>query len=117
MTKQFDTFDTLDDRREIVILFERLGEGAANPNQVRAYFLRMMMLLSCNGFHEQVPAIDVSQCHPTGAYMTFVHLVGVLMIPMSNAVKILEECVSKKMWLSPHWKEIVGEKVDDLVIA
>ena len=39
-TKQFDTFDTLEDRRELVILFERLGEQGGGIECPRAREVR-----------------------------------------------------------------------------
>ena len=118
-TKQFDTFDTLEDRREMVILFEKLGAGLPElqANDVRAKFLRMVVLLATNGVESSQAEIDPSQCHPAGAYMTFVHLVGVLLVPMADVMKLLEKVVSKKMWLTPFFQQMLSENVSEAIPA
>ncbi len=112
-TKQFDTYDNLADRRELVILFQRLGEGLPSPmdREVRKKWLEMLILLSMTGMDECPVKIDVEQCTPFGAYQIFVQIVGVLGVPIDDAAKLLDDCVWKKGWLKPFWEDGVREMV------
>lgn len=104
MSLQFDTFDTKEDRRELVILFQKLGEGLPSPmdNEVRQKFLELLILLSMSGMDSCPVEIDVDKCDPVGAYHLFIQFVGVLGVPIKEAVAVLEECVRKKEWLKPY---------------
>lgn len=89
MSIQFDTFDTLEDRREIVILFQRLGAGSPTPDLARARWLESLI-------QEDTawrPVIDPASCHPVGAYMLFIQIVGVLGVPIREAVASLERSI------------------------
>lgn len=101
-TKQFDTFDTLEDRRELVILFQKLGEGLPEfkANEVRAKFLEDLIPMSVSGLAEKPLQADPLQCHPVGAYQLFVQIVGVLGVPISDAALKLDRCVKRKEWLN-----------------
>lgn len=112
-TKQFGTFDNLSDRKDLVYLFEQLGAGLPEERarDVRAKFLRMVVLLSHTSLANSVADIDPEQCDATKAYQSFVHIIGVLEVRMADAVRILEECVRKKMWLSPMWQMMCAEQV------
>jgi len=96
VTLQFDTFDTKEDRRELVILFQKL---------------EMLIMLSMNGFNECPVAVDPAQCSPVGAYNLFVQIVGVLGVSIDEAAKLLDDCVRKKAWLVPYWEQSTLESV------
>lgn len=101
-TKQFDTFDTQEDRRELVILFQKLGEGLPDQlaNEVRAKFLESLIPLSISGLAEKPLKADQAKCFPVGAYLLFVMIVGVLGVPISDAAKLLDEAVRKRAWMN-----------------
>lgn len=111
-TKQFDTFDNIADRRELVILFQRLGSGLPEPMdcEVRQKFLEMLILLSMSGMDECPVKIDVNQCTAVGAYQLFVQIVGVLGVSIADAAKLLDDCVRKKGWLRPVWQDDLVEE-------
>jgi hypothetical protein len=117
MSIQFSTFDTKEDRRELVILFEKLGSGLPDEmqNEVRAKWLEMLVLLSMNGMDTCPVQIDPVQCSAVGAYNIFVQFVGVLGIRIDDGAKLLDDCVKKKGWLKPHWLEQNREEVADRV--
>lgn len=104
-TKQFGTFDTLGDRKELVILFEKLGEGLPEPQamKVRAKFLESLIPLSV-GTLSGAPW-QVTPCSATEAYLLFVQITGVLEVPIATAAKILDATVKKKAWLKETWLE------------
>lgn len=110
-TKQFDTYDNREDRRELVIMFQRLGEGLPSPmgREVRQKFLEMLFLLSMSGMDKCPVEIDVEQCTPVGAYNLFIQFVGVLGVPIDDAAKLLDDCVRKKGWLRPFWLNTIEE--------
>ena len=112
-TKQFDTYDNLADRRELVILFQRLGEGLPTPmdREVRKKWLEMLIIMSMSGMDKCPVEIDVEQCTPVGAYRIFIQIVGVLGVPIDDAAKLLDDCVRKKGWLKPFWEDGVREMV------
>lgn len=115
MSKQFGTFDTKEDRRELVILFQKLGEGLPEIKacEIRGKWLEMLICLS-GGFDSCPAEVNPTECHPVGAYQLFVHIVGVLMVPIKDAVALLEDCVRKKAWLKPTWATSENEKMLDL---
>lgn len=108
-TKQFDTFDNLDDRRELVMLFWKLGEGLPESmaNQIRATFLESLIPGSVSGMADVPMKADPSQCHPVGAYMMFVQIVGVLGVPIADAARLLDRAVSAKGWMKNDRRLIV----------
>jgi hypothetical protein len=87
VTKQFDTFDTREDRRELMILFQKLGTDAR-----RARWLQQLIRTSTT-FGGALPQVDPASCHPVGAYMLFVQIVGVLGVPIRDAAIKLERAV------------------------
>ena len=100
-TKQFDTFDNVEDRRELVILFQKLGEGLpeAMANEVRAKFIEDLIPQSVSGLADAPLKADPKQCHPSGAYMLFVQVVGVLGVPIREAARKLDGVVKRQEWL------------------
>lgn len=101
-TKQFDTFDNLEDRRELVILFQKLGEGLpdAMANEVRAKFIEDLIPASVSGLADAPLKADPRQCHPSGAYMLFVQVVGVLGVPIRDAARKLDGVVKRREWMN-----------------
>lgn len=91
MSIQFDTFDNVADRRELVILFQRLGGDLPDTQaqQVRASWLQK---LACGVY------VNPASCHPVGAYYLFVQIVGVLRVPIQEAAAKLDVYVKQKGW-------------------
>lgn len=93
MSLQFGTFDTLEDRRELIILFQRLGERAPDPSAYRAKWLECLIGRSATGFGECPVQVNPASCSPVGAYNLFVQIVGVLGIPIAEAAVQLQRDV------------------------
>jgi hypothetical protein len=93
MPAQFDTFDTLDDRREIMTLFARLGDGLPETQAGlrRARFLRSILPESVNGFKAATLRID--PCSAVEAYRLFGAITGCLGVPISVAAAKLTAAV------------------------
>lgn len=100
MSAQFGTFDTTADRRELVILFQKLGEGLPEnkARELRASWLQSLIAgsISMPGAPMQV---NPDSCHPVGAYLLFIQIVGVLGVPIATAAKQLDAYVAKRRWL------------------
>ncbi len=90
MSGQFDTYDTLEDRRTILELFVRMGKGLPEPlaREKRAVFLRRLMAGSTTGFKDRY--LLVSPCSASEAYMIFVAIVGCLGVSIAQAAQRLE---------------------------
>jgi len=90
MRKQWGTYDTLSDRREIMGLFVRLGDGLPDDlaRQRRAKFLQSLMRDSDNGFSLTVPPI--TPCSAVDAYQLFVAITGCLGVDIDIAARRLE---------------------------
>src|SRR3990167_110842 len=103
-TKQFDTFDNLGDRWELVRLFGLLGEGLpdAMARDVRAKWLQSLIPLSVSSMAEAPVRVNPDACHPVGAYHLFVQIVGVLGVPIADAARYLDRTVSKRGWMKQH---------------
>lgn len=99
MGAQFDTFDTLADRRELVVLFQRLGEDLPDEQArgVRAKWLEQLICGSVT-MPEAPLKVNPASCHPVGAYTLFVQIVGVLGVPIRDAARALDEYVSRRGW-------------------
>lgn len=89
MSVQFDTFDTLEDRRELVVLFQKLGSKSPDPDAARARWLEDLVKEST----DWRPAVDPASCHPVGAYHLFVQIVGVLGVSIREAAVKLQRAV------------------------
>jgi hypothetical protein len=100
MSIQFDTFDTKDDRRELVILFQKLGEGLPESmaREVRAAWLQALIPQSVSGLATAPLKVNPDSCHPVGAYTLFVQIVGVLGVPIKQASVQLDRFVKRKSW-------------------
>lgn len=101
MSQQFDTFDNLGDRRELVILFQRMGAGLpdAVARVVRARWLESLIPESLSGLATAPLAINPDACHPYGAYHLFVQIVGVLGVPIRVAAQRLDAYVTRGEWI------------------
>lgn len=106
-TKQFDTFDNLSDRREMVILFERLGEGLPelDARKVRAKFLQDLIPHSVSSLADN-PLI-VSPCGATDAYFLFINITGVLGVPIADGARLLEDAVRRREWMKDDRRAII----------
>lgn len=95
---QFGSFDARDNRREVFILFERLGENL--PDEVarakRAGFLQALIPHGHQALADRPLIVNPDQCSAVGAYQLFVAITGVLGVPVEKAAKILEEVVRKQ---------------------
>jgi hypothetical protein len=100
MSVQFDTFDTLGDRRELVILFQKLGEDLpeALARAARARWLESLIPISVSSLATASMAINPDACHPVGAYSLFIQIVGVLGVPIRVAAKKLDRFVTLEGW-------------------
>lgn len=85
---QFGSFDGKDNRRELMILFERLG----SPEK-RADFLQRLVRLSGNGFSDKM--VKIVPCDPVTAYFTFTSITGVLGVDVNRAARMLEDEVRR----------------------
>ena len=86
---ELESFDGLDNRRELMILLQRLG-----TDQDRANFISSLVQKSQNGF-AGVQA-KVVNCDPVAAYFMLVSVCNEVGVPINDAAKRLERVVSKK---------------------
>ena len=95
MSLQFDTFDTLEDRRELVILFQKLGEKypEVRAREIRAQWLESLIK---SGTHSWQPEVNRDSCHPVGAYQLFIQIVGVLGVSIRDAAIALDKAVKEQ---------------------
>ena len=110
MSVQFDTFDTLGDRRELVILFQRLGADLPEvlAREARAKWLESLMqdsLTMAAPLH-----VNPDTCHPIGAYSLFIQIVGVLGVPIRVAAKKLDAYVTRGIWFPNKSSSLTGVK-------
>lgn len=87
---EIETFDGLDNRREVVILLERLGS-----DRRRAKFLESLMPKSINGF-AGCPVQVRGTCDPIAAYFVLVGICNELGVPINYAAQKLEAIVRGK---------------------
>lgn len=87
MKSELDTFDGLDNRREVMILLDRLGSDAA-----RARFLESLIPNSLKGFAE-CPMKVVGNCDPVAAYFMLVGICNELGVSINRAAALLEDRV------------------------
>lgn len=85
------SFDGLDNRREIMLLLERLGTDAH-----RARFIKSIIPHSVNGFANNPVAVE-GPCDPVAAYFMLVGVCNELGVPINVAARKLE-AVIKKNW-------------------
>ncbi len=87
---ELDTFDGKDNRKEIMILLQRLGS-----DQKRATFLESLIPSSLKGFSE-CPMKVAGNCDSVAAYFMLVGVCNELGVPINEAARRLERVVSKQ---------------------
>ncbi len=90
---QFSSFDGLDNRRELMSLMVRLGEGLPEDRARarRARFLQGLLGGSTTGLAGN--ELKVTPCSAVDAYNLFVAITGVLGVPIDAAASRLERLV------------------------
>jgi hypothetical protein len=81
---ELETFDGLDNRREVMVLLQRLGS-----DQNRAKFLESLIPLSLKRF-AGCPLKVTGICDPIGAYFVLLGICNELGVPMTEAARRLE---------------------------
>ena len=90
MKTEIDTFDGLDNRREIMILLQRLG-----TDKNRAKFLESLVPSSLRGF-AGCPMKVQGRCDPAAAYFMLVGVCNELGVSINEAARRLDRIVSKR---------------------
>ena len=90
MKSELEAFDGLDNRREIMILLERLGSDAS-----RKRFLESLIPESNKGF-SNCPMKVTNQCDAVAAYYMLVGICNELGVPINEAARRLDRKVSKR---------------------
>ena len=88
MKSELETFDGLDNRRELMILLQRLGS-----DQARANFISKVVSLSSRGF-AGTKATVTQHCDPVAAYFLLVDCCNSLGVSINAAARMLEREVS-----------------------
>lgn len=88
MKSELETFDGLDNRREIMILFQRLGSDAR-----RARFLESLIPYSLKGF-AGCPMKVKGDCDPVAAYFMLVGICNELGVPIDEVARRLDREVA-----------------------
>ena len=93
---QFGSFDGPDNRRELMILMQRLGDRLpdAQARERRASFLRRIVKMSGNGFADK--AVKITPCDAVQAYWILVNVCGCLSVDINAAAKLLDETVKRQ---------------------
>ena len=89
MRTELETFDGLDNRREIMILLQRLGS-----DRRRARFLESLIPSSLKGF-AGCPMTVRGACDPVAAYYMLVGVCNELGVPINEAARKLDREVSR----------------------
>ena len=87
MKSELDVFDGLDNRRELMILLDRLGS-----DQMRAAFLCSIVTKSRNGFSNTNVKV-VRYCDSMTAYYMLVSICNELGVSINSAAKRLDKIV------------------------
>jgi hypothetical protein len=87
---ELQTFDGLDNRREIMILLDRLGSDAR-----RAKFLESLIPASLKGFAD-CPMKVRGPCDPVAAYFMLVGVCNELGVSINEAARRLDKTISEK---------------------
>lgn len=92
--RQFGSFDGFDNRKEVMRLFVKMGDGLPEEiaMKLRARFLQKMLSDSTNGFAQK--AMIVTPCSAVEAWHMFVAICGCLGVKIEEAAKKLEEAIS-----------------------
>lgn len=86
---ELQTFDGLDNRREVMILLDRLGS-----DHQRAHFLTSLVTRSRSGFAGCRVQV-VNQCDPVTAYFMFVSLCNELGVSVNEGARLLDARVRR----------------------
>ena len=89
MKSELDTFDGLDNRKEIMLLLFRLGSDTR-----RANFLQGLIPYSLKGF-AGCPMKVKGVCDPAAAYFMLVGICNELGVSINTAAQKLEQEISK----------------------
>lgn len=89
MKSGLQTFDGLDNRREIMRMLYRLGSDAR-----RAKFLESLIPQSLNGFADKPMKVQ-GNCDGTSAYYMLIGICNELGVPIDFAARKLEKIVRK----------------------
>ena len=87
---ELETFDGLDNRREIMILLQRLGSDRRG-----AQFLESLIPSSLKGF-AGCPMKVQGNCDPAAAYFMLVGVCNELGVSINQAARWLDKVVSKQ---------------------
>lgn len=87
---ELSTFDGLDNRRELMILLDRLGS-----DQDRANFISSLVTRSKNGF-AQCRAEVRGRLDPVSAYFTLVSVCNEIGVSINEAARELEQDVKRR---------------------
>jgi hypothetical protein len=92
--RQFGSFDGKDNRKSVVELFTRMGDGLEESIAAcrRARFLQWLIKVGGGPF-EKAPCL-VSPCTAVEAYLLFVNITGCMGIEIEDAAKLLEEAIN-----------------------
>lgn len=89
MKSALETFDGLDNRRELMVLLQRLGS-----DRRRARFLESLIPHSLKGF-SGCPMVVQGGCDPVAAYYMLVGVCNELGVSIDEAARRLDREVSK----------------------
>jgi hypothetical protein len=92
---EIETFDGLDNRREVMILLERLGSDGR-----RAKFLESLIPSSLKGF-AGCPMKVRGNCDPVAAYYMLVGVCNELGVSINEAARRLEKEIKKGVGRAP----------------
>ncbi len=91
---QFREFDGLDNRKTLMRLMVKLGDGLdeQRAGERRARFLKSLIPASTNGFADR--SLQVTPCSAVQGYHLLVAITGCLGVPIDQAARQLEKVVS-----------------------
>lgn len=94
-TCQYGSFDGLDNRKSLMDLFRRMGEGASWEEgcKRRGKFLQRLIDGSTNGFSGKPN--QMAPCDTVDAYLAFGAITGVLGVDIDQAARKLERAVAR----------------------
>lgn len=95
MARDIVTFDALDNRKEVMILMHRLGDGL---DEMRAARRRARFLQSLMGDGTTALAgapLQVEPCSAVDAFHLFTAITSALQIPIEEAARKLERLVAR----------------------
>lgn len=84
MKSELESFDGLDNRREIMVMLQRLGS-----DHRRAVFIQSLIPLSLKGFAGS-PVSVTGACDPVAAYFMFVSVCNEIGVSVNDAARRLE---------------------------